>query len=56
MKLRKILMASSLSIVLCGSLLANEFTIENSSLEEAIKQISKKANMTYMVDGRLLEG
>ncbi|WP_228712683.1 TonB-dependent siderophore receptor [Halarcobacter mediterraneus] len=56
MKLRKILMASSLSIALCSSLLANEFTIENSSLEEAIKQISKKANMTYMVDGRLLEG
>ncbi|NQY21948.1 MAG: TonB-dependent siderophore receptor [Campylobacteraceae bacterium] len=54
---KKTIIVSSLSLLLCSSLLASEvYTIENSSLENAIKKISKISNMNFMADTRILKG
>lgn len=54
---KKTIVATSLSLILCTSLLANEvYTLEEGSLESAIKKISKMSNMTYMGDTRILAG
>ncbi|WP_052502600.1 TonB-dependent siderophore receptor [Halarcobacter anaerophilus] len=54
--LKKSLIAPSLAILLYTNLHANEsFTLEEMSLKEAIKTISKKANIPYMVDSKLLK-
>ena len=54
---KRTIIASSLSLLLCSSLLASEvYTIKNGSLQDAIKKISKISNMTFMADTRILEG
>ncbi|RBQ31608.1 TonB-dependent siderophore receptor [Arcobacter sp. FW59] len=53
---KKLVLSTSLSIVLSSQLLAQSFSAGGGSLEEAIKDISKQSNMTYMVDTRILDG
>lgn len=54
--LKRSLIAPTLAILLYSNLHANEsFTLEEMSLKEAIKTISKKANIPYMVDSKLLK-
>ncbi|MCG3679695.1 TonB-dependent siderophore receptor [Aliarcobacter butzleri] len=56
MKRKSILVAPVLAILLNTSLNAEQFSISNLSLKQAIEEISKKSNMPYMVDGKLLDG
>ena len=56
MKRKSILVAPVLAILLSTSLNAEQFSISNLSLKQAIEEISKKSNMPYMVDGKLLDG
>lgn len=56
MKRKSILVAPVLAIFLNTSLNAEQFSISNLSLKQAIEEISKKSNMPYMVDGKLLDG
>ncbi|MFW0713988.1 TonB-dependent siderophore receptor [Aliarcobacter butzleri] len=56
MKRKSILVAPVLAILLNTSLSAEQFSISNLSLKQAIEEISKKSNMPYMVDGKLLDG
>ncbi|WP_418184710.1 TonB-dependent siderophore receptor [Aliarcobacter vitoriensis] len=53
---KKLVLSTSLSIVLSSQLLAQSFSAGGGSLEDAIKDISKQSNMTYMVDTRILDG
>lgn len=54
---KKGLIVSSLSVLLCSSLLADEtYTIKSGLLTDSIKKISQIANMTYMGDTRILKG
>ncbi|MFY9073035.1 hypothetical protein [Aliarcobacter butzleri] len=53
---KRIVISTSLSLILSSSLFAAEFNIESGTLENAIKAISKTSNMTYLVDTRILEG
>ena len=55
-KFKSSLIAPALALLLSTSLNAEQFSVSNLSLKEAIEQISKKSNMPYMVDGKLLEG
>lgn len=50
------LVAPVLALLLSTSLNAEQFSISNLSLKQAIEEISKKSNMPYMVDGKLLDG
>ena len=55
--LKNFLIAPSLALLLASSLYANEnYTLNTSSLSDAIKQISKKADMPYIVDMNILKG
>ncbi|WP_046993698.1 STN domain-containing protein, partial [Aliarcobacter butzleri] len=54
--MKSILVAPVLAILLNTSLNAEQFSISNLSLKQAIEEISKKSNMPYMVDGKLLDG
>ncbi|MFW3373246.1 TonB-dependent siderophore receptor [Aliarcobacter butzleri] len=56
MKRKSILVAPVLAILLNTSLNAEQFSISNLSLKQAIEEISKKSNIPYMVDGKLLDG
>ncbi|RBQ26112.1 TonB-dependent receptor [Arcobacter sp. CECT 9188] len=53
---RKVVLSTTLSILLSSQLFAQNFSVGGGSLEDAIKEISKQSNMTYMVDSRILEG
>ncbi|QKF60327.1 TonB-dependent siderophore receptor [Aliarcobacter lanthieri] len=53
---RKVVLSTTLSILLSSQLFAQNFSAGGGSLEDAIKEISKQSNMTYMVDSRILEG
>lgn len=54
---KRAILASSLSMLLCSSLLASEvYNIKSGSLKDAIKKISQISNMKYMGDTRILEG
>ncbi|QKF73238.1 TonB-dependent siderophore receptor [Aliarcobacter faecis] len=55
-KFKSSLIAPALAILLSTSLNAEQFSVSNLSLKEAIEEISKKSNMPYMVDGKLLDG
>ena len=47
----------ALSLILSLSLYAQDnFSLEKQSLEDAIKEIAKKSNMSYLADGKLLKG
>jgi len=55
--LKNTLIAPTLALLLCTSLNAEErYTIDTLSLKEAIESISKKANIPYIVDSKLLVG
>ena len=55
--IKSTLIAPALAVLLSTTLLAAEsYTIENQSLKEAIEVLSKKSNIPYMVDGKLLQG
>lgn len=55
--LKNSLIAPSLALLLASSLYANEnYTLNTSSLSDAIKQISQKADMPYIVDMNILKG
>lgn len=55
--LKKSLIAPTLAVLLYSNLYANEsYTVESMSLKEAIENISKKANIPYMVNSTLLVG
>ncbi|MFY4806846.1 TonB-dependent siderophore receptor [Aliarcobacter butzleri] len=56
MKRKSILVAPVLAILLSTSLSAEQFSVSNLTLKQAIEEISKKSNMPYMVDGKLLDG
>ncbi|MCT7651346.1 TonB-dependent siderophore receptor [Aliarcobacter butzleri] len=56
MKRKSILVAPVLAILLNTSLSAEQFSVSNLTLKQAIEEISKKSNMPYMVDGKLLDG
>jgi outer membrane receptor for ferric coprogen and ferric-rhodotorulic acid len=54
---KKSLIISSLSALLCSSLLADEtYNIKSGLLTDSIKKISQISNMTYMGDTRILKG
>lgn len=55
-KFKSSLIAPALALLLSTSLNAEQFTVLNLSLKEAIEVISQKSNMPYMADGKLLEG
>ncbi|WP_418186624.1 TonB-dependent siderophore receptor [Aliarcobacter lanthieri] len=55
-KFKSVIIAPALAFLLTTSLNAEQFSITNLSLKQAIEEISKKSNMPYMVDGKLLEG
>ena len=55
-KFKSSLIAPALALLLSTSLNAEQFTVSNLSLKEAIEVISQKSNLPYMVDGKLLEG
>ncbi|MFA6789606.1 MAG: TonB-dependent receptor plug domain-containing protein, partial [Arcobacteraceae bacterium] len=55
-KFKSSLIAPTLALLLSTQLNAEQFTVQNLSLLNAIELISKKSNMPYMVDGKLLEG
>lgn len=55
-KFKSSLITPALALLLSTSLNAEQFTVSNLSLKEAIEVISQKSNMPYMVDGKLLEG
>lgn len=46
----------TLCLALCSSLYAQSFSVENQSLEEAIKSLATQAHMAYIADGKLLKG
>jgi len=53
---KKSIIATSMSLLLCTSLFADEvYTLKKDSLENTIKKISKISNMTYMIDKRILK-
>ena len=55
--LNKSLIAPSLALLLSTSLYANEnYTVNTTSLNEAIKQISKTSKLPFVVDADILEG
>ncbi|RXK14482.1 hypothetical protein CP965_03265 [Halarcobacter mediterraneus] len=57
MNLRKKLILPSLAFVLASNLYANKlYTVETTSLEDAISKISKKAEIPYLVDTTILKG
>lgn len=57
MNLRKKLVVLSLALVLASKLYANKlYTVETSSLENAISEIAKKAEIPYLVDTNILKG
>ncbi|WP_418180651.1 TonB-dependent siderophore receptor [Aliarcobacter lanthieri] len=55
-KFKSVIIAPALAFLLTTSLNAEQFSITNLSLKQAIEEISKKSNMPYMVDGKLLDG
>lgn len=55
-KFKSSLITPALALLLSTSLNAEQFTVSNLSLKEAIEVISQKSNMPYMVDGKLIEG
>lgn len=53
---RKILLAATLALFLSTSLYSQEFhTVQNKTLKEAIELISKKSNMPYIANSKLLD-
>ena len=53
---KKVFVASVLGLVLSVNLFAQEsYTIENKTLKEALEIISKKSNLSYITDDKLLE-
>ena len=55
--LKKSLIAPTLAVLLYSNLYAKEsYTVESMSLKEAIENISKKANIPYMVNSNLIKG
>lgn len=46
----------ALCLAVCSSLYAQSFSVENQSLEEAIKSLAVQAHMAYIADGKLLKG
>lgn len=56
-KFKSKLISSSVAILLCANLYANEvYTIENMSLKQALENISKKSKLSYIADETLIEG
>ncbi|RBQ29983.1 TonB-dependent siderophore receptor [Aliarcobacter vitoriensis] len=55
-KFKSAIIAPTLALLLTTSLNAEQFSVSNLSLKDAIEEISKKSNMPYMVDGKLLDG
>lgn len=56
-KFKSKLISSSVALLLCANLYANEvYTIENVSLKQALENISKKSKLSYIADETLIEG
>jgi len=56
MKLKKTLLASSLALAFSVNLFGQEiYTIQDKTLKEALEIISKKSNLSYIVNDKLLE-
>jgi len=56
MKLKKTMLASSLALAFSVNLLAQEvYTIQDKTLKEALEIISKKSNLSYIVNDKLLD-
>ena len=56
MKLKKTMLASSLALAFSINLFAQEvYTIEDKTLKEALEIISKKSNLSYIVNDKLLD-
>lgn len=56
-KFKSKLISSSVALLLCANLYANEvYTIENMSLKQALENISKKSKLSYIADETLIEG
>ncbi len=56
MKLKKVVLASSVALAFSVNLFAQEsYTIKDKTLKEALEIISKKSNLSYIANDKLLE-